>query len=190
MAKSGIAGLCHGGVLTASRGRDRGGASARKHYPGAMTGRPFQRPRNRPIRSRRWVAAVAAASVVLSPLAIPPAGALDLLATHEVTAQFATADGKPMAGAEVRVFAPGAPNTPVATGRTDATGKFVFSADRDGMWSAEARTPDQIARVMIRVGSSGDGGVNPFLVIGALAVLLVAAFWYRRRWMRRPAPKP
>jgi hypothetical protein len=143
------------------------------------------------IRSWPRIAACVAASVVLSPLAVPPADALDLFASHEVTAQFATADGKPMAGAEVRVFAPGAPNTPVATGHTDAAGKFVFGADRDGMWSAEARTSDQIARIMIRVGSgsSPSGGANPFLLIGALAVLLVAAFWYRLRRLRPPAPK-
>jgi hypothetical protein len=148
----------------------------------------FHRLPKRPIRSPLGTAAVVAASVVLT---LPRADALDLLATHEVTAQFATADGKPMAGAEVRVFAPGAPQTPVATGRTDAAGKFVFGADRDGMWSAEARTSDQIARIMIRVGggSSPDRGVNPFLVIGALAVLLVAAFWYRLRRMRPSAPK-
>ena len=132
-----------------------------------------------------------AVAVVLSLLPAPPTDALDLLATHEVTAQFATADGRPLAGAEVRVFAPGAPNTPVATGRTDGAGKFVFGANRDGMWSAEARTSDQIARIMIRVGrgSSPDRGANPFLMIGALAVLLVAAFWYRLRRLRPPGPK-
>ena len=153
-----------------------------------MPGSVFHRLRNRPIRSWLGVAAVVAASVVLSPLAAPPADALDLLATHEVTAQFATADGRPMAGAEVRVFAPGAPQTPVATGHTDAAGKFVFGADRDGMWSAEARTSGQIARIMIRVGSgpSADRGLSAWLVIGALAGLLVAAFWYRLRRMQPP----
>jgi nickel transport protein len=156
-----------------------------------MPGCTFYRLRNQPIRSRPRIAAIVAASIVLSPLAAPPADALDLLATHEVTAQFATADGKPMAGAEVRVFAPGGPKTPVATGRTDAAGKFVFAADRDGMWSAEARTSNQIARIMIRIGggSSPDRGANPFLVIGTLAVLLVVAFWYRLRRMRPPPPK-
>src|SRR5215472_15692582 len=152
MAKSGIAGLCHAGLLSTRR-RDRGGAPARDRYPDAMPGCAFHRLRNRPIRSGPGIAALVAASAIILPLAAPPADALDLLATHEVTAQFATADGKPMADAEVRVFAPGAPQTPVATGRTDAAGKFVFGADRDGMWSAEARTSGQIARIMIRVGS-------------------------------------
>ena len=50
-----------------------------------------------------------------------------------------------------------------ATGRTNSQGKFVFEADRDGMWTAEAHTAAEVARVMIRVGgpapssSSGPG---------------------------------
>jgi hypothetical protein len=190
MAKSGIAGLCHDARRSA---RYVIGVARRRAIAilKAMLGCVFQRLWNHPIRSRPRVAALFVATVVLSPLAAPPAAALDLFATHEVTAQFATAEGRPMAGAEVRVFAPGAPNTPVATGRTDAAGKFVFDADRDGMWSAEARTSNEIARIMIRVGSgsSPDRGAIPYLVIGALAVLLVAAFWYRLRRMRPPAPK-
>jgi hypothetical protein len=171
--------------------RDPGGAPACDRYLGAMPGCLFTHRWHLPIRAPLWAAFCFAAAVVFSPLAAAPAAAFDLFATHQVTAQFATADGKPMAGAEVRVFAPGAPNTTVMTGRTDAAGKFVFDADRDGMWSAEARTSDQIARIMIRVGdgSSPAGRVNPFVVIGALAVLLVAAFWYRLRRMRPPAPK-
>jgi hypothetical protein len=180
-------------LATSARGaRDQADAPIRDRYPRAMSGFDFACSRHRPTPPQHRLAAIVAAAVVLSPLAVPPAIAFDLLATHEVTAQFATADGKPMAGAEVRVFAPGEPNTPVETGRSDAAGKFVFEADRDGMWSAEARTPDQIARIMIRVGagSPAHGRVNPFLVIGGLALLLVAAFWYRLR--RRPprAPKP
>jgi hypothetical protein len=139
----------------------------------------------------RTAAAIFAASAVLSLFAAAPAAAFDLFATHEVTAQFATADGRPMANAEVRVFAPGESGTPVETGHTDAAGKFVFDADRDGMWSAEARTPGEVARIVIRVGhdSASQGRLNPFLVIGALALLLVAAFWYRLRRIRPRPPK-
>jgi Domain of unknown function (DUF4198) len=68
-----------------------------------------------------------------------------------ISAQFATPDGKPMANAEVRAFAPGEPNRPAVTGRTDAEGKFAFDPDRDGFWSAEAHSPDYVARIMIRV---------------------------------------
>jgi nickel transport protein len=125
-------------------------------------------------------------------LAPAPSASFSLFATHEVTAQFATPDGKPLANAEVRVFAPGDQKTPVLTGRTDAEGKFVFEADRDGFWGAEARGGDQVARVMIRVGgeSQPQTRISPFLVIGVLAILLGIAIWYRllRARSRRPRP--
>jgi nickel transport protein len=114
--------------------------------------------------------------------AASPAGAFDLFATHEITAQFATPDGKPMANAEVRAFAPGDPSKPAVTGHTDAEGKFVFTADRDGFWSAEARSPDYVARVMIRVGGEdqSQSWLSPVLVVGFLVVMLALAIWYRR----------
>ncbi len=96
-----------------------------------------------------------------------------------------------MAYALVRVFAPGDPNRPVLTGHTDADGKFTFAADRDGFWSAEAQSAGEVARVMIRVGGTAapqQSRVSPIIVIGALAVLLAVAFWYRlvRARARRP----
>ena len=124
-------------------------------------------------------------------IASTPAVAFNLFATHEVTVQFATQDGKPLANAEVQVFAPGHPNTAVITGRTDANGKFFFEADQDGFWSAEAKGADQVARLMIRVGGEqpqSQSRISPFLVIGVLAVLLALAIWYRllRARNRRP----
>ena len=94
-------------------------------------------------------------------LAESPACAFDLFTTHEVTAQFATADGKPMSDAAVRVFAPGDLKTPVETGHTDSQGKFVFDADSDGMWTAEAHTSAEVARVMIRVGAGAPSAAVP-----------------------------
>lgn len=125
---------------------------------------------------------------------IAPAHAFDLFARHQVTAQFATADGKPMADVAVRVFAPGDLKNPVETGRTDAQGKFEFGADRDGMWTAEARTPTEVARVMIKVGAGApqqqpQTRVPPYLLIGGLIVLVALAWWYRiarGRARRRP----
>jgi hypothetical protein len=120
-----------------------------------------------------------------------PSVAVNLFATHEVTAQFATSDGKPMANAEVQVFAPGDSKTPVISGHTDAEGKFVFEADRDGFWSAEAHGADQVARVMIRVGGETQqpqSRISLFFLIGVLAILLAVAIWYRllRARSRRP----
>lgn len=124
----------------------------------------------------------------------PAARAFDLFASHEVTAQFATEDGKPMANAEVKVFAPDNPQTPAETGRTDSDGKFVFPADRDGMWSAEARTQSEVAQVMIRVGGPAQqqhrGRVPPIVVVGGLIALVAMAWWYRWLRMRNQRRQP
>ena len=119
-----------------------------------------------------------------------PSGAFDLFTRHEVTVQFATPDGKPMAGTEVRVFAPGEPGRTALTGRTDATGKFVFDADRDGLWGAEAANTDYVARVMIRVSAEpqSQSQMSPFLLVGFLLVLLAIAVWYRLLRARRQRP--
>jgi nickel transport protein len=130
--------------------------------------------------SRRALFALALALVGLASLAAP-AFAFDLFAARQVTAQFATPEGKPMAHAEVRVFAPGDLQNPVETGRTDEQGKFVFDATRDGFWTAEARGEGEVARVMIRVGggSQAEKKLSPVLVLGLLSVLVVIAGWYR-----------
>jgi hypothetical protein len=130
--------------------------------------------------------------LILTTALVPaPSAAFDLFATHEVTVQFTTQDGKPLANAEVQVFPPGDGKNPAVTGRTDAQGKFVFEADQDGFWSAEAKGADQLARVMIRVGGESQqpqSRISPFLVIGVLAILFALAIWYRllRARNRRP----
>lgn len=121
-----------------------------------------------------------------------PAAALDLFARHQVDVQFATQDGKPMADAEVRVFAPGHSDKPALTGKTDSDGKFNFPANEDGFWSAEARSGSEIARVMVKVGEPTPQQaepLSPYWVFGALLVLLVLAISFRvlrahlrRRW--------
>ncbi len=90
---------------------------------------------------------------------------------------FATQDGKPLANAEVRVFAPGRPDHPVLTGRTDAQGKFEFPANENGFWSAEARTSQEVARVMVRVGGEEERQkpLSPYWAFGALGLMLVVA---------------
>jgi hypothetical protein len=122
-------------------------------------------------------------------LASSPAAAIDLFARHRVTVQFATSEGKPMADTEVRVFAPGEPNRPALTGRTDSEGKFEFGADRDGLWSAEARNGGEVARATVRVGGGQEQRkeepISPLWLIGGLLVLLAIAFWYRLKRIRR-----
>lgn len=132
----------------------------------------------------------ALALLLMLGVAATPAAALDLFTSHEVTARFATHDGKPMANAEVRVFSPGNPQKPALTGHADKDGKFVFPADRDGFWTAEATTPGEVARVMIKVGDQPRRQlVSPVVVFGVLGVLLLVAVWYRflrRRGRARP----
>ena len=121
-----------------------------------------------------------------------PAAAFDLLATHQVTVQFATQDGKPMADAEVSVFAPGDLTHPVKTGRTDKDGKFEFGTDRDGLWTAEARNGAEVARATIKVGSGSvenQGELSPYWVVGALGVLLAMAVLFRFLRARTRAPR-
>jgi hypothetical protein len=132
-------------------------------------------------------------AVLLALLWSMPAAALDLFALHTVTVQFATADGKPMADAEVRVFAPGRPSRPEVTGRTDSAGKFEFSANTDGMWRAEARNASEIARATVRVGPTEESEpLSPYWVVGGLLLLLILAFAYRvaRRRSRMPPNRP
>jgi len=152
----------------------------------------------RPIACRSRIGDVIRRGFLLGALAAlrllvaEPSAAFDFFARHEVTAQFATPDGKPMANAEVRAFAPGDPDKAAVTGHTDAQGKFVFAADRDGFWSVEARSSDYVARVMVRVGGEqqSQGWRSPVLVIGFLVVMFALAVWYRllraraqrRRW--------
>jgi hypothetical protein len=141
-----------------------------------------------------------AALFVLLPLLVvvmalwPLTGAAQsLFARHEVTVDFATPDGKPLADAEVRIFAPGHSEKPALTGHTDKKGHFEFPADRDGFWTAEARQGGEIARVMIRVGGDAKGQqeLSPYWLVGGLVLLLVLAFGYRiaRIRSRRPPPR-
>ena len=124
------------------------------------------------------VSALLAALWLLS--AMGPAAAQSLFTRHQVTAQFATSDGKPIAGAEVRVFAPGQPNRPALVGRTDKAGRFEFPAETAGLWSAEAHSGSEIARVTVRVGGTEEAEpLSPFWLIGGLLLLLVLAFGYR-----------
>ena len=134
------------------------------------------------------------AAALLAALWSTPAAAVDLFARHTVTVQFATSDGKPIADTEVRVFAPGQPRQPVLTGRTDSTGTFEFSANTDGLWSAEAHTGSEIARVTVRVGGKEEERepLSPIWLIGGLLLLLILAFGYRvaRARSRTPPNRP
>jgi hypothetical protein len=135
--------------------------------------------------------AAAVAMLLWLPADAGPTAAQSLFARHQVTVEFATADGKPIADAEVRVFAPGRPSQPAQTGRTDSAGKFEFAADTDGLWSAEARSGGEIARVTVRVGGREDTEpLSPAWLVGGILLLLILAFAFRvaRARSRRHPP--
>jgi hypothetical protein len=193
IAKFGIGppqrGFCHDGARRGKEGlAGAHGARTKHRYVDGMAAFLCRFP-----TLARWAAIVLLAASA-SLLAESSARAFDLFTTHEVTAQFATADGKPMANAPVRVFAPGDRRTAVEAGRTDAEGKFVFSADRDGLWSAEAHTKSEVARVMIRVGGPNQqqqhSRIPPVVVIGGLIALVALAWWYRALRMRNQRRQP
>jgi len=76
----------------------------------------------------------------------------------EVQALFDT--GKPMAEAQVAVFAPGQPETPWQTGLTDEAGHFRFSPDPDqaGNWEVQVRQAGHGSMATIAVGAVGAAG--------------------------------
>ena len=136
-----------------------------------------------------------AAALLVAMMMATPAAASGLFGERTVDVQFATQDGKPLADAEVRVFAPGAPGRAVVTGRTDKDGKFSFETDRDGLWTAEARNGSEIARATVRVGTQDEqkndnAPQSPYLILGLLVLLLVIAVWYRFLRARARARAP
>lgn len=140
---------------------------------------------------RRRQAAIGLCLMLLALAGFAGAAAAQSLFGKQVEVNLAARDGKPMAGAEVRVFAPGDLTRPAATGKTDSDGKFYFSADRDGFWTAEATQNGEVARVSVKVSGleGGSERISPWLLFGALGVLLVIAIWYRilrARSRRRP----
>ena len=129
--------------------------------------------------------------IILMLAAIAGPAAAQSLFGKQVEVTLAGQDGKPMAAAEVKVFAPGNFSHPVVTGKTDGDGKFYFTADRDGFWTAEAKNGKEVARVSIKITGTegGSGPVSPWLLYGLLLALLAAAIGFRvlrARARRRP----
>jgi hypothetical protein len=138
----------------------------------------------------------AAALVAALLLASTPAiAAFDLFAQHEVTVQFATQEGKPLADTAVQVFAPGGAARPDLAGHTDRNGRFEFPTDQDGFWIAQAQSGKEVVRVMVRVGGGAgqkpEQPLSPYWAFGGLLVLLVLAVAFRimRARLRRRQPQ-
>lgn len=70
--------------------------------------------------------------------------------------------GEPMAAAQVQVFAPTDPQTPVLTGVTDDQGQFIFIPDSPGDWEVSVRQAGHGDIAVIAVADSG--AIAPTLV--------------------------
>jgi uncharacterized GH25 family protein len=74
------------------------------------------------------------------------------LTSGAVAVEFRFTDGTTMALADAMAFAPGHPNEPAASGRTDEHGRFGFFPDQDGDWTVEVRDGDtHVARAVVTV---------------------------------------
>lgn len=73
-------------------------------------------------------------------------------AAVEIQASYDT--GEPMAAATVQVFAPDDPQTPVQSGLTDASGRFVFVPTTAGTWEVSVRQAGHgdIAAIPVEAG--------------------------------------
>jgi hypothetical protein len=145
-------------------------------------------------RCRQAAAACLAVAclVALALIACGPASAQNLFGGRQVEVTLSGKDGTAMAGAAVRVFAPGESARAAATGKTDSSGKFYFTADRDGFWTAEAKNGGEVARVVVKVSGldAGSEPLSPWLLLAGLAVLLVIALIFRILRARIRARRP
>ena len=77
------------------------------------------------------------------------------LTSGAVAVEFRFTDGTTMALADATAFAPGHPNEPSVTGRTDEHGRFSFFPDQDGDWTVEVHDGDaHVARAVVTVSNN------------------------------------
>jgi nickel transport protein len=104
--------------------------------------------------------------------------------------------GGPIAGAEIKVFAPDGPATPFQTGQSDLLGRFAFVPDRPGDWTAravDAEGHETLARIAVAdagVVEDPSEGITGVLWLSLTANLLLALAAFRRWRGRRSASHP
>ena len=110
--------------------------------------------------------------------------------TVEIAARYDS--GKPMAGAQVTVYAPDDPSTPWLTGVCDQEGRFSFTPDSSlpGIWDVQVRLAGHgdIIHIPIDEGATGqDAGGFSSLQIAVMAASIIwgcvgtALYFSRRR---------
>lgn len=92
--------------------------------------------------------------------------------------QAAYDSGEPMAEAQVQVFAPDDPKTPVFSGITDTAGRFVFVPTQPGDWEISVRQAGHGDIAVIPVAGEGaiaDGFVQSNSLNGLQRMIIAAA---------------
>jgi hypothetical protein len=110
-----------------------------------------------------------------------------ILTSGAVAVEFRFTDGTTMALADATAFAPGHPNEPSVTGRTDEHGRFSFFPDQDGDWTVEVRDGDtHVARAVVtvsdhKVAETRHAFPDWLVAISLVFNVLAAALLGRRR---------
>lgn len=139
------------------------------------------------------VLAIALAAALVPVRGLAHAAFLEAEAVQAIrlTARYDT--GEPMADARVVVFAPDAPATPHATGRTDARGVYLLvPGPQPGRWTVQVRQDGHGAIIHVDTGAGAPmvvatGAGAPDRVQRAVMVALVVwgalgtALYFRRR---------
>lgn len=115
--------------------------------------------------------------------------------TTAVVIEAAYDSGEPMVNAQVQVYGPEDPQTPVFAGVTDAVGRYVFTPDQPGNWEVSVRQAGHGDIAVIPVSadntiaqgftnSSGLTGMQRFITAGAVIWGCIGTALYFRRGKR------
>ena len=100
---------------------------------------------------------LAAIAIVTMPLIALAHGAhIQSRTTSAIEIKASYDNGEPMAEAQVQVYSPEDPQTPLFTGITDKDGEFVFVPDQPGDWEVSVRQAGHgdIAVIPVETGST------------------------------------
>ncbi len=114
---------------------------------------------------KRTISVILAAAAVLVPgIALAHGADVAVKVTRHVEVELGVIvaatyhSGRPMAGAQVTVKAPGAPDEPWLVGESDAEGRFEFAppADRPGTWDVQVAYHGHGGRVSVEIAGVGE----------------------------------
>ena len=95
----------------------------------------------------------------------------------EITAKYDS--GKPMAGAQVVIYAPDDPSTPWLTGICDDQGRFSFVPDssKPGIWDVQARQAGHGDIVHIPVGDNTTVDASSGFTVLQIVLMTICVLW-------------